>query len=185
MFFTGHKDTDRLIIESIDNEKDFLSVSLVNSYFNELYNENLFHRRILKKYPDVLQYKGDLSYKNLFLFIVHYINKIKTKYNFVFSNGNPVDYYNLLNARMLQFHRIKEAIRKGYTDLAIFLSNNETVNNRLFTGLLSLSVKFGNKILVDYYINRYGFESIYSYEKLARIADISGHFKLSDYFRCK
>jgi len=180
---SGQKDSDRLILEAIDNETDFLNLCITNKYFYSLCDETLFMRRMMKKYPEMVKYKENMTYKKLYLFTLSYIDKLKYEYNFNFTKGNPVEYYKLLSSQMFRFWKIREAIKEGYTDLAIFLSDQENTNNRLFTGLMLLAAKTNNKTLIDYYYNRENFEPIKSYEIISRSADIQGHFELSDYIR--
>ena len=180
--FTGNKDIDKMILEEIPDEKDFLSLCLTNKYLYSLCDENIFKKRIMKKYQNSLFYKKEESYKEFYLKLLYFIDKLKEEYNFTFNSGNPIAYYFLMEERMLSFYRIREAIQLGYTDLAIFLSEKEKpINPRMVKGLFTLSAQMGNKILVDYYLNM-GIDKS-NFEKAAARTELSGHFDMAKYLR--
>lgn len=79
---TGYKDTDRLILLKL-SDKDFLNVSLINSYFTtKVCDDSFFHKRLLLTYPDTIKYKENKNWKQLFLEVVHYTNKLKKYFDY-------------------------------------------------------------------------------------------------------
>lgn len=182
--FTGIKDADRLILESIENERDFLSACLTNKYLYGLCDENVFRKRIMKKYSSSLYNKpSDMSYRKFYLQLLYYIDKLKDEYGFNFTSGDPIAYYDLLNRRMLYYAKIKNAIEFGYTDLALFLSERKDfIHNSMIKKMFFTAAKSGNKILLDYFLKK-GDLGEYEYEKAAKLAEMSGHFELGEYLK--
>jgi len=181
--FTGNKDVDKMILENIPDEKSFLSLCLTNKYLYNLCDEDMFRKRIMRKYKAALFYHKNESYKKFYLKLMYFIDKLKEEYNFDFNEGNPIAYYYLMRERLAAFYRIREAIQLRYTDLAIFLSEKEKpIDERMLKGLFALSAQMGNKILVDYYLKMGNFSKS-EYEIVSRRAELTGHFEMAKYLR--
>lgn len=181
---TGLKDTDRLVLESIESERDFLSTCLADKYFSALCDENMFRKRIMNKYSSSLYNKPDyMSYKKFYLQLIYYIDKLKSENGFNFTSGDPISYYELLNRRILDYLKIKNAIELGYTDLALFLlEKKDVIHKAMLKKMFLTSAKSGNKILVDYFLKRGDFGES-DYTRAVKQAELGGHFELADYLK--
>jgi hypothetical protein len=118
------KDTDRFILEKLD-DRDLLNAILSNKYFYSLTNEDFWKKRLMDRYPSTLEYKKEgETWKQYYLKVVYYIDLIQRKYNFTFTKGDPLFYYNYLNKHYNNAsRRIKqyEALKSGHEDLAFHL----------------------------------------------------------------
>lgn len=73
---TGRRDTDFIILSKL-NDRDLLSVCLINKYVNNLCkSENFWRNRFIAKWSkDDMKYKSDnKSWKHFYLLIVKYLN---------------------------------------------------------------------------------------------------------------
>ena len=95
-FFSHNKDTDRLILEKL-NDKDLLLACSVGKYALELCNEDFFRNRLIQNYPGSVKYKKIESWKKYYISTVYYVSKMKEKYNFNYTSGNPKEYWNILD----------------------------------------------------------------------------------------
>ena len=176
--FTGHKDVDRLILESIESEKDFMSALTTSKNISKLYDENMFRKRIMHL---MFLEKDNISYKQLYLKLFYYIKKLEKEYEFTFTFLDPITCYNILSSKLFYLWKIRRAIRLGYNDLAIFITEKrKTINNTAILSLFLLSARVGDKFLTDYYLKMGNFGK-YEYNKAAKEAELSGHFELAKY----
>src|SRR5665647_2698197 len=107
--FTGHKDTDRLILLNL-NGKDLLSFCSSTPYLNSLCNEELFKNKIrntsLQEVKD--NYPFFINYRKFYAIIMYYISLLKRRYNFNYdlntgsqshnATGDPKNQYRLFNS---------------------------------------------------------------------------------------
>lgn len=155
---TGNKETDRLVLLKIDNERDFSAACMTNRYYLSLCDNNLLRRRIQKYYPQSLKHKEDSeSFKMFYSRLIQHILLLKQDYNIFFKVEDPIDYYNILHSRMFYLWKIRQAIRKGYTDLAIFLVESRNIYHTTLPKLLKLSQEHNNQDLVTYFTNKMSF----------------------------
>lgn len=94
-FFSGNKDADRIILDNLD-DRDLLKACSVGKYALEICDETFFRNRLIKKYPNTLQYKNGKSWKKYYLDVIYYINKMKEDYDFEYRTGNPKIYLDIL-----------------------------------------------------------------------------------------
>jgi hypothetical protein len=125
------KDVDKKILQSLD-DKDLFEVLLTNNKYLYYLTDDLFWKtRLLNKYPYAVQYKPEnQKWKQYYLNVVYYIDKLKTDFNFsfYFSPGDPAFYYKiLLQIRKGEFPigytMIKKVFKDGYEDLALYMAN--------------------------------------------------------------
>lgn len=124
--FSGNKDVDRYIFFFLP-DKDLFTVCGLNKYlFTNVCDDNFFHNKLLKTYPETLKYwHNNKTYKEFYLIISHYINKLKKQFNYSYVKGNPQTQYDLLNynqnAQSLLYvsieendiELVKESIKRG------------------------------------------------------------------------
>jgi hypothetical protein len=124
-FWTGNKDTDRSILLSIESDRDLLNACLTNKYAKELCDDSFFHNRLLSKYKSTIPYKKEKSWKNYFLKVLYYIDKMKTDFDFNFTSGNPELYYTILKKGqdISEDIGIERATRHGLDDLIEYYKN--------------------------------------------------------------
>ena len=60
------------------DDKTILNMLSVNKKFND---EEFFKRVMLRKYPFLLKFKGEGSYKEFFIRMIYYIAKLKENYD--------------------------------------------------------------------------------------------------------
>jgi hypothetical protein len=134
--FSGIKDVDRKILESLDDENLF-SILFVNKYLNQVSDENFWKRRLISKYPGAFSYKTQKraqTWKQYYLNTVRYVTEMKKKFDFNYTSGDPAFYYktNLIIEKLLDkdissgvdrsFYTVK-LLRSGHEDLSYHLSN--------------------------------------------------------------
>src|SRR5674476_716361 len=86
--FTGHKDTDRLILLNL-NGKDLLSFCSSTPYLNSLCNEELFRNRIRNTPLEKIKDKyPKLSYRNFYAIMMYYIALLQEQFNYKFNIGS-------------------------------------------------------------------------------------------------
>jgi len=96
--FSGIKDIDLMILSELD-DVDLLkicgTISLKNTYINHICSDQIFWKnRLLKNFSNVdLSKWKELSWKDKYLRIVYYIDKMKREYDFDFIKGDPRLYY--------------------------------------------------------------------------------------------
>lgn len=121
-----HKDVDREILLYLD-DKTFIKMCNLNSYFRDrICDDNVFKGRLLYKYPQILQYKNDKSWKDFFLEVIYYTNKLKEDFNFDYINGDYQLQYQLLaeNYPKNMKNLFIEASKSGDFDLVKFTLYN-------------------------------------------------------------
>ena len=119
--FTNVKDVDREILMKLPDE-DLIKACSLNKYlFETVCDEQFFHRRLQAYYPDiVLNYVRrpyDKTWKQYFLEIVYYINKLKENYNYTYSDGSPEIQYKIFKKSKDNDELLVRAIRKGELQL--------------------------------------------------------------------
>lgn len=102
------KDTDRMILEKLD-DKDLFNALLTNKYFYSLTDENFWKRRLLERYPNTVEYKKNETWKQYYLKMVYYIDKIGKLHKFEITKrtkGDPLFYYNFLKSKDFRIGRL-------------------------------------------------------------------------------
>lgn len=82
---TGHKDADKVILANIEDDRDLLSMCLLDKYSFSLCDETFWLNRLKTKYPALLNFKKQyrymhLSWKSYYLMMVKYIDLLNRKY---------------------------------------------------------------------------------------------------------
>ena len=119
--FTNVKDVDREILMKLP-DADLIKACSLNKYlFETVCDEQFFHRRLQAYYPDiVLNYVRrpyDKTWKQYFLEIVYYINKLKEKYNYTYSDGSPEIQYKIFKKSKDNDELLVRAVRKGELEI--------------------------------------------------------------------
>src|SRR5665647_842836 len=106
--FTQIKDADRKILENLD-DKDLFKTLLTNKYLNSIADENFWRNRLMVKYPLTAEHKEsdewrlDLitqvpnTWKNYYLYVIYYVDKMQKEFDFKFVKGKPSWSYYLLS----------------------------------------------------------------------------------------
>ena len=123
---TGIKDVDKLILENLDDE-ELLRVISLNKYLNTVADENFWRKRLLQRYPNV-EIDKTRTWKDNYLKILYYVDKIKREFDFTFTKGNPKKYYEILRywilenyGRRLTATAERMLLEKGYDDILLFM----------------------------------------------------------------
>src|SRR5579883_218635 len=102
MEYSGIPIDVKRLIASFSDDRDILNYCLIDKHTNKnICNDAFFHYVLLKKYPNSLKYKDQIinrpiTYKQYYLFLIHYIGLLKEKYGFDYSKygtGNPKQQY--------------------------------------------------------------------------------------------
>lgn len=143
MSISGNKDIDREIILLLP-DKDFLSVCKINKYFwNVVCDDNLFRNRLSRTYPDTLKYNNDsYTWKDYFLFIIYYINKLKEDYDFKYKNGDPMAQYDIFVKAHTTFNIREKKEYKNYLKGTKIYNYTNLIIRSTEEGELSLLKRF-------------------------------------------
>src|SRR5665647_38345 len=99
--FTGHKDTDRLVLLNL-NGKDLLSFCSSTPHLNDLCNEDFFNNKIKNTPLEHIKIKyPTLNYRNFYATMMYYIALLQEEYNYKYNfaeeaAGDPKIQYQLL-----------------------------------------------------------------------------------------
>lgn len=140
VYLTGDKNVDRLVLDKITDDAELLEICQTNKdIYERVCDETFFRNRVVSKYPETIKYKDYVktrkprTWKNHFLSIVTYIDKLKTEYNYEYKgNGSPELEYLLrqILPHPLYDYGIKDkllyAINNGNFPIVKYLT--ETVN---------------------------------------------------------
>ncbi len=87
-FLTGYKDVDRFILEKL-SDTDLLKACLTNqNTYDRICDETFFRNRVITKYSETVEYKDYIkkrTWKNYFLIILYYKDKLLKKYGYVYD----------------------------------------------------------------------------------------------------
>ena len=135
---TGIKDVDKKILQELD-DKDLFHTLLTNKSLNSVADENFWRDRLMNKYPLTAKYKEEdpswryhynteipNTWKNYYLYVVHYADKIQREFNFKFIRGNPDMYYYYLSNSHLLVGLVETAqnlAKDGDENLALYIVN--------------------------------------------------------------
>ncbi len=119
--FTNVKDLDREILMKLPDD-DLIKVCSLNKYmFQSVCDEQFFHRRLQQYYPDIMlnyvKRPYDKTWRQYFLEIVYYINKLKEKYNYTYSSGSPEIQYKIFKKSENNDELLIRAVRKGELEI--------------------------------------------------------------------
>ena len=97
MSLTGLKDTDRLVLQYLDDRELLRICSVDRKTWNEVCNDDFLKRR-LSKYPSISKYKNkDETWKQFFFRAIYYIAKLKENFEFQYTEGDFQQYFEILN----------------------------------------------------------------------------------------
>lgn len=124
--FSKNKDADRIILQHLD-DRDLLQLILVNKYAYSLTDENFWRNRLMLKYPSTVEFRRDESWKEYYLSVVYYIDKLKNKYNYIYVKRDPkyiYDVFKNIGARTsYSAPSQKKFYQSGYEDLSLIFAN--------------------------------------------------------------
>lgn len=125
--FSKNKDVDREILQRLD-DRDLFRTLLTSKYSYDITNnDNFWRNRLLAKYSSTIPYKPeDLSWKEYYLSVVYYIDKLLKENNFEFKHGDPKYLYKLLvlqHGKRVVFKIMDELVVNGYSDVALDIFN--------------------------------------------------------------
>jgi hypothetical protein len=126
---TGNKDADRKILEIL-NDKDLFESMLVNKYIYSLIDENFWRNRMISNFPSTFEFKSENeTWKNYYLKVVYYIDKLKRDFKFNFIKGDPKKYYELISSNKkgeypLDRKKDSELLKEGREDLVFYFIND-------------------------------------------------------------
>src|SRR5665647_2661662 len=176
--FTGHKDTDRLILLNL-NGKDLLSFCSSTPYFNSLCNEELFRNRIRNTALEEIKDKyPEMNYRNFYAVMMYYIALMQEKYNYTYdldylNEGDPKVQYRLLQDYPIDEDRLlMEASRKGELGILKHAENKDIA--------LIWAVEYGHLEIVKWSIQKGA--DIHKYDDRAlRYAAFNGYLGIVKY----
>ena len=181
--FTGNKDVDRLMLSKLDTDRDVLNACSVNKYARYICNEDFFRNRIISKYPKSVPFKNTEKWKEYYLNVVYYKDKMKEK-GFSFTDGNAELYYKIFQEKD-SFIRVIDSLTNGFLDLLAYLIDDEKFkfdDPRLDDNMLmAMAAEKGHKNIVDYFIGK----GANNYNQALAFAIRGGHRELVDLFLSK
>jgi len=131
------KDVDMQILENLD-DASLLNFCSVNRYSSELCNnEDFWHRRLKKNYPDIEKYKSpNRKWKNFYISYVYYLN------------------YGKENANIGQMTMATlKAVQNGDLDLIKYFVDERRVDANNFN-MISEAAEENRKDIIDFLISR-------------------------------
>jgi len=153
--FIGDKNVDTEILLRIEDERDLLYRCNVNKYTRKLCDDNFFRRRAQMKYPNSLLYKNkETSWKNFYLNLIYYIDKLEREYKFDYKFGDPEEIYNILLIDNKDV-ALERAAKANYTDLVEYFINNHLVDEyEDWIYILQFGAQNKNKKLIEIAISK-------------------------------
>ena len=126
---TKIKDTDRLILEKLDDKLLFQLISS-NKYLYSVADEFFWKKRLSKKFPNV-KVDNNNTWKDNYLKIIYYADKMKREFEFTFTKGDPKNYYEIIshwddkweNNDTFTASAERLLLKKGYDDILLFIAN--------------------------------------------------------------
>ena len=127
------KDLDRHLL-FFTTDRQLLKVCNLNPYYRHTVCDDMFFKRRLEHfYPSVLASKGDLTYRELFLQTVYYIDKLKREYKYQYRYGNPNRQYEIFKQPVKYFKESEKllllaGIRKEWALVEDRLKAGDNIN---------------------------------------------------------
>src|SRR5665647_2579052 len=153
----GHKDPDTYLLKFVD-DKQILEMVL-NKRYQTIHNDNFFHRRLLEKYPLLLNFKKDnhlsQSDKSMFLNINHLSQSDKS----MFLNINHLSYKQFyiemvhFMSKLWEDFQIPYINVKNYNPKPLYLSYINRDQTRLNL-LLDLAATAKDMKLIEEFLKR-------------------------------
>lgn len=121
---SGYKDTDREILLALSDE-DLLTMCCLNKYFYSLCDDNFFHLKLSKSYPDTLLFTKGKTYKQHYIEVVHYITQLYGETGYSYLQGNVKRQYYIFHnctdnqellyraTRLGDIEIVREAVERG------------------------------------------------------------------------
>lgn len=140
---TGLKDVDRFIIDQL-SDREVLEFCKTSKYSNEkICDETFFRNRVITHYSNTLKYKDKVkkrNWKNYFLSLVYYIDKLNSEYQFNYligfknKDGSPELEYlaRKLAPNYYKYDKnmaLKNASRNGRLEVVKYLVEQEQAAN--------------------------------------------------------
>ena len=152
--FTKIRDVDREILLRIESDRELLQTCQLNSYFNSLCNDQFFYNRLRYKYPLLIRFNKNLSWKNFYLEMIYYIDKLQREYDIPyipFKNNNPKQQYSYIKKDKVPNYnsQLYQASRIGDMKLIEHFLNKGADADLGLTG----AAEAGNKDLINYFID--------------------------------
>ncbi len=156
LYLTGNKDTDKIVLSNIENDRELLELCKTNlTIYKKVCDDDFFYNRLMKKYHETLKYKDYVkprSYKDYYLSIIYYIDKLEKTYNVKYKGeGSPELEYK---------------------------SRNLTPGNYSVYNALQWASVYGELFLIKYLLQK-GYKIS---DEFLRFAAEGGHLKVVKYF---
>ena len=122
------RDVDKKILQQLE-DKDLFQVLLIkNKYLYSLVDDMFWKNRLLNKYIATVQYKPkNQKWKQYYLNVIYYIDKLINEKGFIYTQGDPFLIYNFLFERVYAIpleENIRYLVGKGYQDLLMYYVNS-------------------------------------------------------------
>ena len=159
MSLSGLKDVDREILKYID-DSELLEVCSVNKWFyNNVCDDNFLRRRLMK-YPNIEKSRQGENLKKFFLNATRYITLMKEKFDFIYTEGNFKQQYELLYNCVRGDLFINTAL-KGELSLVKRTVENKTANiHNNYDDAFENAILKGHLHIVKYLVEYYNSKSI-------------------------
>ena len=146
MSFSGLKDVDREILKWIDNTELLKICSVNRKTWHDVCDVNFLRKR-LNIYTNIDQYKNkNESWKEFFSRTIYYISKLKTEFQFEYTEGNFQEYYSVLK-NYKRYQLIRKASEIGALPLVKYAIQSGVIFDVLY---LELAAKAGHLHIVKY-----------------------------------
>ncbi len=196
-FLTGNKDVDRTILEKL-SDRDILNACKTDKYTKEkVCDETFFRNLVYNRYPGTIKYKDYVKqrdWKNFYLSIIYYIDKLEKEYNFNYIEERKKEKNLSAELEYLSRKSIPKYIK--YNENLNFVLKNATKNPNLpvvkylvergadihYDNEYALRWAIGNGDLdIVKYLNEQGADIHISYDYPLRWASERGHLPVVKY----
>ena len=127
--FSEIKDVDKQILQNLDDRDLFQLLLTKNKYIYYLTDDMFWKNRLQVRYPATVEYKPDQQkWKQYYLNVVYYIDKLEREKGFIYTKGDPKFIYEsiFLHKHIVPGNMSVNAsnlVKKGYEDLALYHVN--------------------------------------------------------------
>tara|TARA_R110002153_G_scaffold176053_1_gene329287 strand:- start:66 stop:734 length:669 start_codon:yes stop_codon:yes gene_type:complete len=173
------------------DDKTILNMLMVNKKFQD---DSFFHRVLLRKYPYLLEFKGSMTYKQLYTQMVHYISLLEEEHNIPYipaKDYNPrtmykgwIDSYSYSYGIVLIW-----AVKSGNKNLVINIYNkipSFMITQGVLVDALEVAVEEGRIGIVEFLLSKLRMgENISEYIRIARESGYVDILKLLEEYKKK
>ena len=139
------------------DDKTILNMLMVNKKFQD---DSFFHRVLLRKYPYLLEFKGSMTYKQLYTQMVHYISLLEEKHDipYIPAKGyNPRTMYKGWIGSYSYGLALRWAAKSGNKNLVINIYNkipSFMITQGDLVNALEVTVGGGHRDIIEFLLSK-------------------------------